>query len=168
MYPAPHYYLQNIATGQFKRDPATPGGRVFDDLNAPSGSGRLCSPLRYPHIADPHFTSFWYLGSLTFFGKFAFEYGDGPIPGSPIYQLARCGTKLHLSAYTQPVVSSSAFIVSPNGIDMRGWFLPSMRRFTIKPGLPDYTDVVALDGRTLYVRTRYFGQLWETTLPSPT
>jgi hypothetical protein len=160
------YYLQNISTGQFERDPATPGGTVFDDLNAPSGSVPLCPPLRYPSVyprGGP------YLGSISFYGQFALT-ADEPPGATSLYQLRRCGSRLNQSLsdssdpyLAAPVASSRAVITTHDGITLHGWFLPNLRRFTIRTALRDYVTPAAITDRTIYIFTH--GQLWAATLP---
>jgi hypothetical protein len=176
MYGPADYYLQNLATGQFERDPATPGGQIFDDLNAPSGSAPLCSPLRYPSVGDPHNERTRYLGSLTFYGRFALA-ASSPGPSPYEYHLRRCGSNLNqfisggydsdLGISPQPFASSRAVTYIQDGITLHGWYLPSLRRFTIRTALRDYVEPVALTKRTIYIRTRYYNQLWAATLPAP-
>jgi hypothetical protein len=173
------YYLQSIRTGQFERDPATPGGAVFDDLSAPSGSRSLCSPLRYP-------TTFQrgagapYLGSISFYGQFALTFGqplEAPAPG--VYRLRRCRSKLDVLVWDTandgaapptvgvvPVASSRALILSTDGLTLRGWLLPSLQRVTIRhPDFRNYIQPVAVTERTIYILAN--NQLWAAALPSP-
>jgi hypothetical protein len=178
MYGPQDYYLQNIITGQFEHDPATPGGTVFDDLSAPSGSSALCSPLRYPDVDNdaghiPPTT--WPPGPVRLYGQFALvfeqlENGEGAVG----YHLRRCGSKLDMGldfgrgaskpVGSPPVGSSRAVIQTLNG-EVRGWFLPSLRPFTIPATLGDQIAPVGLGGRTIYVRTVDKKQLWAATLP---
>jgi hypothetical protein len=186
MYSPSDYYLQNIITGQFERDPARSGGKVYDDLSAPSGSSRLCSPLRYPYVDDGagHITPpTWPPGPLRVYGQFALAYQlvfaqNGVVTES--YHLRRCGSKLDMALYrssndgspqpyaeSQPLGSSRAVIKTPDGVTIRGWFLPSLRRFTIPTNLHDDIAPVGLTDRSIYVRTVSNGQLWAVALPSP-
>jgi hypothetical protein len=173
-YPFYDYYLQNIATGQFERDPATPGGTVFDDLSAPSGSVPLCRPLQYPSVFPREGP---FLGQLTFYGQFAVTFGQ-ELEGSPAYpgagtsSLRRCGSKLNLvigaDGYT-PVASSRAVVTTRDDITFHGLFLPSLRRFTIRlpVSLQGDASLLAVTDRTIYVG-KFDGpaQLWAATLPS--
>jgi hypothetical protein len=172
------YYLQNITTGQFERDPAGPGGTVYDDLSAPSGLSALCSPLRYPQAASPT----WPPGPVRVYRQFALMYqavvdqtGDTT---EDSYHLRRCGSKLDMILYrqtydgspgpyaeSQPFGNSRAVIQTPDGVTIRGWFLPSLRRFTIPTHLLDYIAPIGLTDRSIYVHTS--NKLWAATLPSP-
>jgi hypothetical protein len=174
--PPADYYLQNIATGRFEPDPATPGGTVFDDLSAPSGAAPLCPPLRYPSVYPYDYGA--YLGAVMFYGPFAWTFGQklqGPgNPGNQTWRLRRCRSNLNLvigdtsnPSGTKPVASSRAVVMTRDGITLHGWFLPSLRRFAIRTALRDYVDPVAVTDRTIYIRTANYGQLWAATLPSP-
>jgi hypothetical protein len=142
VYGPTDYYLQNIRTGQFERDPATPGGTVLDDLNAPSGSRPLCSPLRYPSFNEGR--SGISLGSIAFFGQFVLTFGSEP--QGDVYRLRRCRSNLNRlvsstsdtdSGFPPPQLTSSpmasprALILGSAGYALHGLLLPSMRRFTI-------------------------------------
>jgi hypothetical protein len=167
-YPRYDYYLQNIATGQFEPDPATPGGTVFDDLNVPAGSVPLCRPLHYPSVDDREGI---FLGRLSFYGQFAVTYQRSLSQSGPAWSLRRCGSKLDLRIAADPEAntpaSSRAVVTTHDGATLHGWFLPSLRRFTIRPALHDSVSPVAVTRRTIYVRTGNNGQLWAATLPSP-
>jgi hypothetical protein len=160
-YPVADYYLQNIATGQFEPDPATPSGAVFDDLNAASGSVPLCPPLQYPSV-DAREGIF--LGQLTFYRRFAVTDGS---PG--VWSLRRCGSRLDLKiagptdGYA-PVASSRAVVTTRDGFTFHGWFLPSLRRFTIR-GRPRFGSLSAVTARTIYIDSN--SRLWAATLPAP-
>jgi hypothetical protein len=144
------YYLQNISTGQLERDPATPGGTVFDDLNLASGSRALCSPLRYPSVLADHSDSVRYPGSLSFYGPFALASGSD---GS---RLHRCGSRLNqvlpasYNPNSQPAASSRAVIVSPDGATLDGWYLPTLQRFVVRDLVA--VDNVAVTDRSIYVQ----------------
>jgi hypothetical protein len=172
MYTPSDYYLQNLATGQFIHDPATPGGTVFDDLDAPSGSTPLCSPLRYPSVQSHDGPT---LGSLSFYGQFALTSGG---PDSPTTRLRRCGSNMNLLVPEAPDASAPGFVetgpvalsravIGIDDLTLHGWFLPSLQRFTIRPALRDYIEPVAVTSRTIYVATLTRRQLWAATLPSP-
>lgn len=173
--PAADYYLQDIATGQFEPDPATPGGTVFDDLSAPSGSAPLCPPLQYPAVYPYDYSG--YLGAVMFYGQFALTFGQklqGPAyPGNQTWRLRRCRSNLNqvIDDITNPggapVASSRAVVMTRDRITLHGWFLPSLRRFTIRTALRDYVNPVAATDRTIYIRTANYGQFWAATLPSP-
>jgi len=171
-YPFYDYHLQNIATGQFEPDPASPGGTVFDDLSAPSGSVPLCPPLHYPSIFPREGP---FLGQLTFYGQFAVTFGQA-LEGNPAYpgtetsSLRRCGSKLNLVIGTdgyRPVASSRAVVTTRDDITFHGLFLPSLRRFTIRTALRGGVSLLAVTDRTIYVG-KFYGpaQLWAATLPS--
>jgi hypothetical protein len=184
MYPQYSFYLQNIASGRFVEDPAIPGGRTFDDLNAPSGSSALCSPLRYPVDAgDPRESPI--LGGLRLFGpgpnQFAFI--SSAVPEISTWRLRRCHSKLDLDItdnslvgnddrYDQsgPVVSSAAVAFqSDSGLVFEGWALPSLRRFTIQwrgvRGCGGPPSVAALTERHIYVWGEC-GRIYSTKLPT--
>jgi hypothetical protein len=170
-------YLQNIQTGQLKRDPITAGGRIFDDLSWPSGSRPLCSPLRYPSMLTHNGPQ---PGSLTFYGQFALV-GD---------RLRRCHSRLNLrvtatvtsGGLVLPTLASSRAVISSDGKTLKGWLLPSLRRLIIKPpaatqtlvppqSLPGATNgvvPVAVSDRNIYVRPAYgTQQVWAASLLRP-
>lgn len=168
MYPT-DYYLQNLRTGQFERDPATPGGRVFDDLNTRSGVRLLCSPLRYPYVPDVHSSQTHYLGSLTFSGRFSLSTGAGSA-------LQRCGSNLDLPLMNGdstgrpeygfgPLISTRAVIGTSDQIALRGWLLPKLRRFTTHVDMAPF-QLVAVTRRSIYIQPDSTGQLWAAALPS--
>jgi hypothetical protein len=191
-YPLPGFYLQNIASGQFMRDPAIPQGTVFDDLNSPSGSRPLCSRLRYPSFYVRGSLQRPYLGSLTFLGDFALTAGED-VQGNPpypslatVYRVHRCGSNLNLVVYnpadyynafpdwsSPPVASSRAVIMSANGRVLQGWSLPSLRRFTVQPtnllkrieATTGHLQLTALTAHRIYVNVG--DRLWAAALPSP-
>ena len=166
-YPMFDSYLQNIATGQFEADPATPGGTLFDDLSAPSGSVSLCPPLRYPSFLAREGT---FLGQLTFYGQFAVTSED--VPGSSVaWRLRRCGSNLGLvigdETEPAPVASPRAVVTTRDEITFHGLFLPSLRRFAIRTALRGGVSLLAVTDRTIYVG-KFYGpaQLWAAALPS--
>lgn len=181
MYRPSDYYLQSITTGQFKRDPADPGGTVYDDLSARSGSSWLCSPLRYPYVDDGAGHSpppTWPPGPVRVYGPFALMYQQvvSQTGAGQSYHLQRCGSKLDMVLYrasndgspgpyaeSQPLGNSRAVIQTPDGVTIHGWFLPSLRRFTIPTNLRDYIAPVGLTDRSMYVRSNR--QLWASALP---
>jgi hypothetical protein len=178
-----NYVLQNIATGEFKADPVTPGGQTFDDLSAPSGSVPLCAPLRYPRFYDGA-AQRWEPGRLTFDGQFAIAWSEIAV-GWPS-TLERCHSHLRLSEYESASADSVALLSSramvwtyrilhPPKVSFRlaGLFLPSLQRFTASLPAPlhgrNIGTVVALSKRMLYA-TRAYGstwQLWDAPLPGP-
>jgi hypothetical protein len=149
-------YLQNIETGAVKLDPAAPGGRIYDDLNTPTGSRPLCAPLREPaskgHGSLP--------GSLTFFGHFAITAGND----TGTY-LRRCGSPLDLPIDGYSVGANPRAVMwdqlplkwhppLPNVRPIVGRFLPSLQRFTIRvPAAIDADGggLIAMTKRTIYV-----------------
>ena len=170
LYTPIDYYLQNLVTGQVVHDPAIPGGTVFDDLNAPSGSTPLCSPLRYPPEHQGHFPPT--LGSLTFYGQFALSSGNKtPEVGSQFTRLQRCGSNVNLlvpdAVANGPVVASSRAVIGIDRRTLHGWFLPSLQRFTIRPALGDQIEPVAVTDRTIHIAPLTGLQLWAASLPSP-
>jgi hypothetical protein len=66
-----------------------------------------------------------------------------------------------------PVASSRAVVVTRDNIRLHGWFLASLRRFTIRPALGAPAQPVAVTDRRIYIYTRYDDQLWAATLPAP-
>lgn len=184
-------YLQNLQTGSFVPDPASPGGRIYDDLSAPSGSTPLCSPLRYPTIYNGHDFS-PQLGTLAFYAGFALV-ADQHLLGTPpdgeltVTSLQRCHSRLKVTIpasgspdpNSAPIVASSgAVILSPNGKTLDGWRLPGLQRFILSPPaetqvgpcgvlLPNAVIPVALTAHTIYVRALCGARrLWAARLPS--
>ena len=163
---APVVYLQNIATGQLVNDPATPGGTVYDDLNAASGSTPLCSPLRYP---TSDFGEGPELGGLSFYGsgprRFALTYSYGPNNGG-LTRLRRCGSNLDLPA---TVVSSRASILQSGLLTLHGWLLPGLQQFmirsTLPPGQTNPITPVAVTAGRIYVSAEG-GRLYSAPLPT--
>jgi hypothetical protein len=170
------FYLQNISTGQFVHDPSSPGGTVFDDSNAPSGSSPLCPPLRYPTGQGPHGVS--ELGGLSFYGPGPNQYAlthEGPETVNGTNRLRRCHSNLNLvlpnDSYggAQPMATSDAVIdESQDGFAFHGWALPSLRRFTIRwPRLLSCGEPVvlgALTKRTIYVGVD--GRVYAAPIPT--
>jgi hypothetical protein len=172
------YLMQELGTGTARQDPATPGGRIYDDLDAPTGSVPLCSPVRYPRVADD--SDHWELGQLTFEGRFVLSAGtkytvrDGLTTD---YRLRRCGSALNLQipAYPPVLISSRGVIWQSSGGEgdrparLAGRFLPGLRPFTAE-GAPLPTNpylavrLAALTRRTIYMRADG-GDLWAATLP---
>ncbi len=176
-----NYFLQSIATGQFKPDPVTPGGRTFDDLNAPSGSVPLCAPLRYPQFDNPADEE-REPGRLTFDGQFAIAERGQLIPP---YTLERCHSTLRLSETQSSTANGPAVLSSramawtylihgaPRGsFGLAGWLLPSVQRFNAALPAPlreKGAVIVALGARTVYVSAAGGSrQLWTAQLPART
>jgi hypothetical protein len=92
--------------------------------------------------------------------------------------LRRCGSKLnrfiwngyetHPPISPKPVASSRAVIKTEDGLTLHGWYLPSLRRFTIRPALNNPVQPVALTKRKIYLSTatQYHDWLWAATLPA--
>ncbi len=145
-------YLQNIQTGQTKADPNHTGGRLYEDLNSPSGTSRLCSPLRYSD-------------GIRVLGSFALT------PSRNDYRLRRCHSRLAIrvpadsTGSDQVVVSDQPRPAPVTGLD--GLFLPSLQRFKI-PSIPKGSGLAAVEGRTIYVQRDYPApvDLYSATLPS--
>ena len=173
-----NYFLQSIPTGQFKRDPVTPGGRTFDDLNSTSGSVGLCAPLRYPYFdngADQKREP----GRLTFDGQFALAE-----PGQlvPPYTLERCHSTARLSESQSSTANGPALLSSramawtyrvrrsPSvRFRLGGWLLPSAQQFTAALPTPIQKNgavIAALSERIVYVRAWDSTQLWAAALPA--
>ena len=150
-------YLQNIKTGAVKLDPATVGGRIYDDLNTPTGSRPLCAPLRYPDEEGPASTPM--LGWLTFYGQFAITEGNAGI------HLRRCGSRLDLTlpgllgfslfANSRAVIWNQLVLRRPlRYVAPVGLFFPSLRRFTMSVPADIRArggGVIALTRRTIYL-----------------
>jgi hypothetical protein len=178
------YVLQNLATGAVVNDPATPGGRTYDDLDAPAGSRPLCSPVRYPTNFDNggHLG----LGQLTFGGSFVVTAGNENTARLGLIfvdRLRRCGSSLNLPL---PAGDSPGPLISPRAVAwqqdvttgpirrrarLAGRFLPSLESFTaveapLPPGSSQPTEsLVALTTRTVYVQGEG-GRLWAASLPT--
>jgi hypothetical protein len=174
-----NYFLQNIWTDEFKPDPVTPGGRTFDDLNAPSGSIRLCAPLRYPRFYDGA-SQRVEPGWLAFDGEFAMAEGGG---GTPLYTLEHCRssarhTVSENSIVSPPGLSSRAMAWTYRGQQARstsfrlgGWLLPSTQRFTAALPTPlqkKAAVIAALSKRTVYVQESGSTRLWAAPLRAAT
>ena len=165
---ANNYFLQSLATGVFRPDPVTPGGKTFDDLNVPSGSRRLCSPLRYPRSFNGA-AQRWEPGSLVFDGQFALASGDVLTPdagGAVFHRLERCGSQLNdvIPSATPVLASSSVVIGTPSSGQLAGRFLPTLQRFSAR--LPCTCAVAsAISTRTIYARDALGSILWAAALP---
>lgn len=149
-------YLQNIQTGQTKADPNHTGGRLYENLNSPSGASRLCSPLRYSD-------------GIQVLGSFAITHTTRPIlPPYPLpteynYRLRRCHSQLALRV-PEGTLGSSQTVIWGNSRGLGGLVLPSLRRFDL-PRAPGVVE--AVEGRTVYVfRGGQNPQLLSATLPS--
>ena len=187
------YYLQNLQTGRVEPDPAKPGGRILDDLDAGSGAVPLCAPLRYPISEGDAGQA---LGTLQFSLPFALASGnvysvrDGLIT---VNRLERCGSRRahaveNASPHFPPFISSRAAVslglkqvhctkrpfglACTNRYYVRGLYLNGMGRFAAAlPAVtaPQYSwpgEVVGLTGRTIYVDAPSpSGPLWAATLP---
>jgi hypothetical protein len=165
-FPVPTF--QNLHTGEVRADPSNATTTV--NLNSPALSEKVCRPVKVPF--EPHFTnppSSW--GSVTFEGRFAIAAG-----ASGAF-LEKCGSRLHerLTTSTSPGSNAHAIVWESAPARLRGVFLPSLRRFTIKlparvdplaahvRGLFDDTFGLVLTPRTLYLETA--GGLWASPAP---
>jgi hypothetical protein len=122
------------------------------------------------------------LGALQLLGSFALASTNGTPAafGLPLERLRRCGSELNLNLVksqsggceaepldgNNPIGSPSIVIQSPDLRTLRGWFLPSLRRFTIDPKLHACIEPVGVENRTIYIRTGRAGNLWAATAPS--
>jgi hypothetical protein len=175
------YFLKNLQTGQVERDPALAGGTTLDDLNSPTGTARLCAPLRYPtsNYDGPG------PGTLEFSGPFALAHGTGSA-----YRLERCGSRHFINiddvtpAYPPPISSSTVAWVAEHrdhckkrmfGLACTSHFyiellsLYAQRRLAASlPTAPTryggVGEVVGLTQRTIWVEAPT-GSLWEAALP---
>ena len=131
----------------------------------------LCPPLHYPSVFARGGTS---LGQLTLYRQFAVTSED--VPGSNVtWSLRRCASNLDLDigdetdAYA-PVASSRAVVMTRDGFTFHGWFLPSLRRFTIR--LPTVlrgdVNLLAVTDRTLYIGNFTRCQIWLRPCRHPT
>jgi hypothetical protein len=174
-YPPADYYLQNLQTGQWERDPATPNGQVFDDLNGQNPTQPLCPPLVYPQSFGARSSS---LGSITFLGPFALTVGTPAYPANTRFNLRRCGSALNRSIQAgvgAPLGSSRAVIAGPFRNGFHGLFLPTLRRFVLRPPpnpRAKPTRLIAVTRRKVYVEVQQTtapfgaGTLWVATLPT--
>lgn len=165
--------LQDLSTGAVKQDPAAPGGRIYDDLNTPSGSRPLCSPLRYPSDTGLPAAS---APGVTFEGPFALTIGNHYTIReglTPVYGLRRCGSPMDLQIPPDnpptPLISSGAVVWQNGATRLAGRYLPSLRPFTaVGAPLPQnpYGRILlaALTRRTIYMLADS-GELWAATLP---
>jgi hypothetical protein len=179
------YYLQNIQSGQFIRDPVKAGGRTFDDLDAPSGTKALCTPLRYPWGLLTS-AGGWQPGLLTMYGQFALTIGgESPRDATGNYHLLRCHSKVDLTIPnswppTPPLPASSRAVdLTTNGKTISGWLLPSLQPLSMYPPAQTQTRVcgggerngvipLAVTTRNIYIRALCGTQtVWVASLPSP-
>jgi hypothetical protein len=164
------YYLQKITSGRFVRDPAQPGGATLDDLDARSGSARLCPPLRYPTNNDVSAGTVE-PGWLSFAGPFALTSGAPPssYPGAAVVdRLRRCRSPLNL-----PLTGAAAALISSRAVawttetgdnTLHGLWLPSLRRFDSP--MP-YGTLVGLTDRTVYLEDADANfEFWTAVLPT--
>jgi hypothetical protein len=143
------FYLQNISTGQFISDPASPGGTVYDDLNAPSGSSPLCPPLRYPTSQRRDGSPI--IGTLNFYGpgptRFAINHGSD--------RLYRCQSRLNVSV--DGTNASSRVVGIGNRIARYALpqytlaLLPGLQRYTVSE--PANGGIEAVTSRFMYAMT---------------
>ena len=173
--------FQNLQSGVVRgKDPT--GGSSILDLNSPSLSRRLCSPLRVPRYYDI-FSGFG-PGAVVPDGKFAIALGTDN-SGIGLIYLERCATHLHRllteAPYTDPpppwAANSTSVVWQSERNELAGVFLPSLRRFTIRlPAAalpsgcqaPDFRTCfteIALTARHLYLLNTS-GGLWTSKSPS--
>lgn len=174
-YPPADYYLQNLQTGQWERDPATPNGRVFDDLNALNPAQPLCPPLRYPLSWTAEGGRSYTLGSITFLGPFALTAGT-PTQGSVTrFNLRRCGSRLNRPIQTgtgTALASARAVISGPIKNRFHGQLLPTLRQFILRPPRhpsDEPMELVAVTRRNVYVEgatAPWASNLWVAKLPT--
>jgi hypothetical protein len=166
-----NYYLQSLRTGKIEKDPAKPGGRIFDDLNSISGIGRLCSPLRYPRSFEL-LANRWTLGFISFYGPFALTHGFARV-NEPLVvdHLRRCGSRLNLSFEpASTAASSSAVVWTEDGAHPQGRLLPNLQPFVIRVPrafTAGNIEFVALTLRTLIADDVNSGRFWTADLSLP-
>jgi hypothetical protein len=173
--------FQNLHTGTV-RDKDPTGGSTILDLNSPSLSQRLCSPLRVPRYYDI-FSGFG-PGSMVPDGKFAIALGTDN-SGIGLIYLERCGAHLHRlltkAPYTGPpppwAANGTSVVWQSARNELAGVFLPSLRRFTIRlpaaalptgcqaPDLRTCFTEIALTAKHLYLLDAGDG-LWTAKSPS--
>jgi hypothetical protein len=148
------FIFQNIATGAAQRDPTD--ATTLPDLDSAVLAQRVCAPLRVPRH-----------GTLTFDGRFAVA------SGATGAFIERCGSRLRLPVPFFNVATGPGSIVwlpSPTS-DVRGVFLPSLRRFTIAPPPGhSYLVDVELSVRHIYVTVatgRGGADVWSAPAPAP-
>ncbi len=148
------FWLQSIKTGMVRRDRVYAGGHLRDDLDAPSGEGRLCSPLRFPTvIAD--YTGQREPGSLVFLGRFAVVNGS---------RLRECGSHVNIPVDGSPVLGTERDLIWPGRVGPVGLHLPTLRRFMIAQPRKVSGTVAALTLHTVYVSGQ--NGVWAATLPT--
>lgn len=164
----PGELLQNIRTGEAKRDPVVPGGRVRENLDSPSGTSPLCPPLRYPAI--------WYSdteqlgpGHLTVLGQFALSDGF-------VERLEQCHSSWRMRIFTDEFFTGSRlFLWSDHGWPSKrhpnhGLLLASRRQFNffLPRRFHDRSESIlgmALSGRAIYLLLANH-TVWAATVPS--
>lgn len=164
------YVFQNIETGTLRTLSAwRPGGTTIPDLNSPSLTQRLCSPLRVPADWTPY--AQWsaypdneklHAGSVTVDGRFAVLEGTSrPTSTGAVTEYAyveRCGSRVRKPTSQEFVANAHAIIAPGGGSDptLTGWLLPSLTPVTIPaPGYSqgvfgDETSI-ALSSHSLYL-----------------
>jgi len=132
-------YLQNIQTGSLIPDAISPGGRTYDDLNSPTGSSRLCSPLRYPTYYPSHYPP--QAGSLVFYGQFALVTDEQVSAIDQRTILRRCHSQLKIRIPT----TGGASVLASSGAVMAGP-LSGWRRLRAPPAAGQATSLPPATG----------------------
>lgn len=162
--------LQQIRTGRVIVEPASAqgGGREILDLNSPSGTRRLCSPLRSPTF-----------GPIVPEGRFAVSRSNLDINGNVFLE--------HCGSHSRTMIGRGVFSVNSRAVltsvgstsnALPGLFLPSRRRFKLRlprrlasrcarVGAFVCIGNLVLTSHTVYVMTGDL-QLWSASSPRPT
>jgi hypothetical protein len=148
------YQFVNLHTEKLRGPPITDTKTILD-LNSPTLTRRLCTPVTVPNV-----------GTVTFFGSFAVV-GD-PYSPHPGY-LKRCGSRLHLRLTTGSVLGNLHELLwyTLTG-QLDGITLPGLKPFVVD--LPRVFPLgmtgFELSSRTLYAYENN-GQLWTAPAPLP-
>jgi hypothetical protein len=166
------FVFQSIATSVVQQRPPgwQPGGTTIPDLNSPSLSARLCSPVQVPQGFDSA------PGALSFHGPFAVAFAWPSATGYRTTQIyvQRCGSRRRTTIVRNvsggyPFAANSQAVVSPAAFGSRtlhGLFFDGLRRFTMNlPPVHPSTYQLALTARHLYVLGGD-GKLWVGPGPS--
>ena len=149
--------FENIGTGQQRSLDYAPGGSAIPDLDALGLSRTLCSPIEVGEGLVAAGYGPPAAGLVLAGGQFAVveQATQSSGTGGPVAYdyLERCGSHLHKLITTGVDLPSS-----PHGVTMdaravvlgdSGFFLPSLRRFVIKPRRANFA-ALELTGRKLY------------------
>jgi hypothetical protein len=188
------FAIQNVDTGAVKNGQDETGDRLYDNLNAPSGVGTLCPPLRYPSEGASSAVPAFNLSVLGSFALVEFDESNYNFDLSdPLYRLYACHSHLDLAIPIGPAFGDDRAVIWQGATGplyhygetsdpslLRGVLLPSLQRFTVRerrwpvsatPGEPTpggtvlaYERPVALAGRTIYFQGG--DTLWAADLPS--